>query len=99
MGWVKERCRWKRYYPVQDRQRTDPVASHAQKTIASRFYQLQMNKAPIGPYLAEVGQAADDSLHMLVVLELVWSRAFSNPGAPLQALQPLKSSKIPCGVR
>jgi hypothetical protein len=37
-----------------------PVASHAQKTIASRFYQLRMNKAPIGPYLAEVGQAADD---------------------------------------
>jgi hypothetical protein len=60
MGWVKERCRGKRYYLLRDRQRMDPAASHAQKTIASRFYQLRMNKAPIGPYLAEVGQAADD---------------------------------------
>jgi ribonuclease HI len=60
MGWVKERCRGKRYYLLRDRQRTDPVASRAQKTIASRFYQLRLNKAPIGPYLTEVGQAVDD---------------------------------------
>jgi hypothetical protein len=36
------------------------VASRAQKATASRFYQFRMNKAPTGPYLAEVGQAEDD---------------------------------------
>jgi hypothetical protein len=60
MGCVKERCRGKRYCLLWDRQRMEPAAFHAQKTIASRFYQLRMNKAPIGPYLAEVRQAADD---------------------------------------
>jgi hypothetical protein len=51
MGCVKERCRGKRYCLLWDRQRMEPAAFHAQKTIASRFYQLRMNKAPIGPYL------------------------------------------------
>jgi hypothetical protein len=68
MGWVKERYCWKRYYLLRERQRTDPTASRARKTVASRFYQFRMNKAPTGPYLAETGpylaetgQAADDS--------------------------------------
>jgi ribonuclease HI len=60
LAWVKERCRGKRYYLLRERQHTDPVASRAQKATASRFYQFRMNKAPTGPYLAEVGQAADD---------------------------------------
>jgi hypothetical protein len=60
LAWVKERCRGKRYYLLRERQHMDPVASRAQKATASRFYQFRMNKAPTGPYLAEVGQAADD---------------------------------------
>jgi hypothetical protein len=60
LAWVKERCRGKRYYLLRERHHTDPVASRARKATAARFYQLRMNKAPTGPYLAEVGQAADD---------------------------------------
>jgi hypothetical protein len=61
MGWVKERCCSKRYYLLRERQRTDSTASRARKTVASRFYQFRMNKAPTGPYFAETGQAADVS--------------------------------------
>jgi hypothetical protein len=60
LAWVKQRCRVKRYYLLQERQRTDPVASPAKKPIASRFYQLRMGKAHTGPYLAKIGEAADD---------------------------------------
>jgi hypothetical protein len=60
MGWVKERCHGKRCDLLREQQCTDPVASRARKTIASRFSQFRMNKAPTGPYLAEVGQAEDD---------------------------------------
>jgi hypothetical protein len=60
LAWVKERCCGKRYYLLRERQHTDQVASRAQKATASRFYQFRMNKAPTGPYLAEVGQAAED---------------------------------------
>jgi hypothetical protein len=60
LAWVKEWCRGKRYYLFRERQHTDPVASRAQKATASRFYQFRVNKTPTGPYLAEVGQAADD---------------------------------------
>jgi hypothetical protein len=59
-AWVKERCHGKRYYLLTERQRTDPVASRAQKTVASRFYQLRMGKARIGPYLAMIGEAEND---------------------------------------
>jgi ribonuclease HI len=60
LAWVKERCRGKRYYLLKERQRTDPVASSAKKAIASRFYQLRMGKAHTGPYLAKIGEAAND---------------------------------------
>jgi ribonuclease HI len=60
LAWVKERCRGKRYYLLRGRQRTDPVASCARKTTASRFYQLRMGRAYTGPYLAKIGDAADD---------------------------------------
>jgi ribonuclease HI len=60
LAWVRERCRGKRYYLLKERQRTDPVASSTKKAIASRFYQLRMGKAHIGPYLAKIGEAADD---------------------------------------
>jgi hypothetical protein len=60
MAWVRERCCRKHYYLLRERQRTDPVASSARKTIASRFYQLRMGKAHTGPYLAKIGDAADD---------------------------------------
>jgi hypothetical protein len=59
-AWVRERCRGKRYYLLHERQRMDPVASSAKKAIASRFYQLRMGKAHTGPYLAKIGEAADD---------------------------------------
>jgi ribonuclease HI len=72
LAWVKERCRGKRYYLLRERQRTDPVASRARKATAARFYQLRMNKAPTGPYLAEVGQAEDDKC---------WWCSSSSPGA------------------
>jgi ribonuclease HI len=60
LAWVKERCHGKRYYHLKESQRTDPVASSARKAVASRFYQLRMGKARIGPYLAMVGQAEND---------------------------------------
>jgi ribonuclease HI len=60
LAWVKERCRGKRYYLLQERQRTDPVAFSAKKAIASRFYQLRLGKAFIGPYLAQTRRAAND---------------------------------------
>jgi hypothetical protein len=60
LAWVKERCRGKRYHLLQERQRTDPVASSAKKAIASQFYQLRMGKAHTDPYLAKIGEAADD---------------------------------------
>jgi ribonuclease HI len=60
LAWVQERCRGKRYYLLREKQRPDPVASGARKTVASRFYQFRMNKAPIGPYLAETGRAEND---------------------------------------
>jgi ribonuclease HI len=60
LAWVKERCHGKRYYHLKESQRADPVASHARKAVASRFYQLRMGKARIGPYLAMVGQAEND---------------------------------------
>jgi ribonuclease HI len=72
LAWVKERCRGKRYYLLRERQHTDPVASRARKATAARFYQLRMNKAPTGPYLAEVGQAEDDKC---------WWCSSSSPGA------------------
>jgi ribonuclease HI len=71
IAWIKERCRGKRYYLLRERQHTDPVASRARKATAARFYQLRMNKAPTGPYLAEVGQAEDDKC---------WWCSSSSPG-------------------
>jgi hypothetical protein len=59
-AWVKERCRGERYYLLRERQRTDPLASGARKTTASRFYHLRMGRAYTGPYLAKSGDAADD---------------------------------------
>jgi hypothetical protein len=59
-AWVKEQCHGKRYYLPQERQRADPVASRARKTIASRFYLCWIGKARPGPFLAMAGQAADD---------------------------------------
>jgi hypothetical protein len=71
LAWVKERCRGKRYYLLRERKHTDPVASRAQKATAPRFYQFRMNKAPTGPYLADVRQAADDKC---------WWCSSSSPG-------------------
>jgi hypothetical protein len=60
LAWMKKRCRDKPYYLLRERQRKDHDASSARKAIASRFYQLRMGKAVIGPHLAEAGKAADD---------------------------------------
>jgi hypothetical protein len=53
--WVKERCRGKRYYLLRERQHT--TFEHGR--LLPRGSTNSMNKAPTGPYLAKIGQAAD----------------------------------------
>jgi hypothetical protein len=61
LAWLKERCAGKRYCHLRECQRTDPVASRARKAVACRFQQFRMGEARIGPYLAMVGQADNDT--------------------------------------
>jgi hypothetical protein len=75
LAWVKERCHGKRYYHLKDSQRTDPVASRAREAVASRFYQLRIGTARIGPYLAMVGQAENDKCW--------WCRRASGTSIPI----------------
>jgi hypothetical protein len=86
LAWVKERCRGKRCYLFRERQRTDPNASRARKTLATRFYQLRMNKASPPPRVLSCGDWAGQGRQVLVV----WQRRGTNPRAPLQILPPVE---------
>ena len=50
------------YVPTTSKRlRPDPTPAKASKAVASRYYQLRMGHALIGPYLKKIGKRASDT--------------------------------------
>lgn len=60
LAWIQKQCASKRYYKQRCTRKPDATAANAKKSLASRYYQLKVNKAPTGPYLLWTNRRNND---------------------------------------